>query len=60
MPTKEDIFRAFSRDFFSKLLATPRRCTAIDADRQLVRPPTVDEDVENDHHEEGRPKIGYC
>jgi hypothetical protein len=24
MPTSEDIFRAFSRDFFSKLLATPK------------------------------------
>ena len=23
MPTNDDIFRAFSRDFFSKLLATP-------------------------------------
>ena len=60
MPTNDDIFRAFSCDFFSKLLATPEQkndVKQIGPVQRAIRRFTVDKNIQNDHHEQCRPKI---
>jgi hypothetical protein len=52
IPTSDDILRAFSCDFFSKLLATSRKENAFLSLLVIfVEDITVNKNIKNNHHE---------